>query len=233
MLDPIEDKKAVSLDVMASAMRSPSIVDGTALTAILFNQGLHALVCHRLSHRLWQKGRTGLAYYIQSTVSRRYSADIHPAASFGKAIYLNAGSSGLVIGETAVIDDDVTILQGVTLGGTGKERGNRHPKVKKNVILQQHCSVLGNIEIGEGAIIGAKSIVTRPVPEYTKVSGVPAKIAGDVKKYEFPEKETSNGGESDDEVEKRERMIEGLLRKHSAFLLEEANYSDDESIAFI
>jgi len=223
MLDPVEDKKSISLDIMASAMRSPSIVDETALFAILFNQGLHALVCHRLSHRLWQKQRTGLAYYIQSTVSRKYSTDIHPAARFGNAIYLNAGSAGVVIGETAVIDNDVTILQGVTLGGTGKERGDRHPKVKKNAILQQHCSVLGNIEIGEGAIIVAKSIVTKPVPAYHKVSGVPARSAGDVKKYVVPEPEHPDGGQGDSDSDNRVRKIEDLLRKHSAFILDEGS----------
>jgi serine O-acetyltransferase len=230
MLDPIEDQKAISLDIMASAMRSPSIVDGSALIGVLFNQGLHALVCHRLSHRLWQKDRTGLAYYIQSTVSRQYSTDIHPAATFGNAIYLNAGSAGVVIGETAVIDDDVTILQGVTLGGTGKERGDRHPKVKKNAILQQHCSVLGNIEVGEGAIIAAKSIVTKPVPKYTKVNGVPAKIIGSVTRYTPPELLVENDSENmstNDATDATEndkiRRIKELLRKHSAFLLDDGN----------
>ena len=173
-----EDVQSISLDVMKSAMRSSSMVDGTVLFAILFHMGLHALVCHRLSHRLWLAKRTGLAYYIQSTVSRRYSTDIHPAARFGSGIYLNAGSAGVVIGETAVVDHDVTILQGVTLGGTGKERGNRHPKVGRGAILQQSCSVLGNIKIGEGAIITAKSIVTKEVPPLSRVSGVPGKVKG-------------------------------------------------------
>jgi len=118
MLHPIEDTMAISLDLMKSAMRSSSEVDSAALLATLFHQGLHALVCHRLAHRLWLADRTSLAYYIQSTVSRKYSTDIHPAAKFGVGIYLNAGSAGVVIGETAVIDHDVTILQGVTLGGT-------------------------------------------------------------------------------------------------------------------
>lgn len=102
MLVPEEDFPAIALDIVASAMRSPSFTDDdAALNAVLFNQGLHALVCHRLAHRLWKADRTGLAVYIQSTVSRQYSTDIHPAATFGKAIYLNAGSAGVVIGETA------------------------------------------------------------------------------------------------------------------------------------
>ena len=227
MLHPEKDVKAISLDIMASAMRSPSVVDGTALTAVLFNQGLHALICHRLAHRLWLKNRTGLAYYIQSTVSKTYSTDIHPAAQFGNGVYLNAGSAGVVIGETAVIDHDVIILQGVTLGGTGKERGDRHPKVKARAILQQSCSVLGNIEIGEGAIITAKSIVTKPVPEYTKVSGVPAKYESDVERYRTIAVGSgeNNGDEEEEEwrnypeTRKKGEEIERLLVKQSMLLI--------------
>lgn len=92
MLHPLDDERAISFDVMASALRSPTLSDGKLLISVLFNQGLHALVCHRLSHRLWIAGRTGLAYYIQSTVSRKYSTDIHPGARVGSGIYLNAGS---------------------------------------------------------------------------------------------------------------------------------------------
>jgi len=181
MLYPEQDSKFIALDVMASTMRSPPstagyFVEGTALLAILFHQGLHALVCHRLSHRLWLMGRTGLAYYIQSTLSRKYSTDIHPAAILGPGMYLNAGSAGVVIGETAVVEQDVTICQGVTLGGTGKERGDRHPKIVRGALLQHSCSVLGNIRVGEGAMITAKSIVTKPVPPFARVSGVPAKV---------------------------------------------------------
>jgi len=223
MLHPRKDAKSISLDIMASAMRSPSVIDGTALTAVLFNQGLHALVCHRLSHRLWQKNRTGLAYYIQSTVSKKYSTDIHPAARFGDGIYLNAGSAGVVIGETAVIDHDVIIMQGVTLGGTGKERGDRHPKVKARAILQQSCSVLGNIEIGEGAIITAKSIVTKPVPAYTRVSGVPAKYVGEAERYQTSESYNDEDEEwrNFPETKRTGEEIERLLAKHSIFLLDQ------------
>eukprot|EP00557_Chaetoceros_sp_GSL56_P000699 CAMPEP_0176495810 /NCGR_PEP_ID=MMETSP0200_2-20121128/10864_1 /TAXON_ID=947934 /ORGANISM="Chaetoceros sp., Strain GSL56" /LENGTH=408 /DNA_ID=CAMNT_0017893731 /DNA_START=102 /DNA_END=1328 /DNA_ORIENTATION=- len=226
MLHPQKDVKAISLDIMASAMRSPSSADGTALHAILFNQGLHALVCHRLAHRLWEKKRTGLAYYIQSTVSRKFSTDIHPAARFGSGIFLNAGSAGVVIGETAVVDNDVTILQGVTLGGTGKERGDRHPKVKARAILQQSCSVLGNIEVGEGAIITAKSIVTKPVKPYTKVSGVPAKFqsnieVGDISQGSYRDNDDIHDDDWWIHPETRERgeRIEHLLETHSIFLL--------------
>lgn len=170
-----KDRRSIKLDIMAAALRSPSV--GTAINAILFNRGLHALVCYRVGHRLWQAGRTGLAYYMQSTVSSRFSADIHPACTMGSGIYLNCGG-GVVIGETAVIGDDVSILQGVTLGGTGKEAGDRHPKVGDGVILSDGATVLGNIEVGDGAVVTAKSIVTKPVPPLARVAGVPAKVVG-------------------------------------------------------
>lgn len=172
MLTP-EDEYNIHLDVMAVAMRSPSV--GNVMTATLFHRGFHALVCYRVGHRLWAKGRRGLSYYMQSTVSRKYSADIHPAAKMSGGIYLNSGG-GVVIGETATVGQDVTILQGVTLGGTGKEAGNRHPKVGNGVILHVGSSVLGNIPVGDGAVIAAKSIVTKPVPPLARVCGVPAKI---------------------------------------------------------
>jgi len=204
MLVPEEDFPAIALDIVASAMMSPSFTeDDKALNSVLFNQGLHALVCHRLAHRLWKADRTGLAVYIQSTVSRQYSTDIHPAATFGKAIYLNAGSAGVVIGETAVIDDDVIILQGVTLGGTGKERGDRHPKVKTGAILQQSCSVLGNIEVGEGAVVTAKSIVTKPVLPHHRVSGVPARDKGEVKRFQQQENDDSAGCVRDESYDEK------------------------------
>ena len=168
------DEKAIYLDLIASANRKPSN-DSTALNALLFHQGLHALVCYRVAHRLWQAGRTGLAYYIQSTVSSQYAADIHPAAEMEGGIYLNVGG-GVVIGETARIGRDVTILQGVTLGGTGKEVGDRHPKIEDEVILHCGATVLGNIRVGKGAIITAKSIVTKEVPDRARVSGVPATV---------------------------------------------------------
>ena len=168
-----KDNWCIHMDVMAVSLRCASV--GNAMMAVLFHKGLHTLVCHRLSHQLWLQGRTGLAYYIQSTMSRKYAVDIHPAAKIGAGIYLNAGT-GVVVGETAVVGDDVTILQGVTLGGTGKERGNRHPKIGNAVILQEGCTVLGNIKVGDGAVITAKSIVTKEVPPLARVSGIPAKV---------------------------------------------------------
>lgn len=133
-----EDDLSIHMDVMAVTMRSGSY--SNALIAVLFNKGLHTLLCHRLSHRLWLRGRRSLAHYMQSTVSSKYSADIHPAATIGSGIFINAGA-GIVIGETAVIGNDVSILQGVTLGGTGKERGDRHPKGEKFLakLIENSC----------------------------------------------------------------------------------------------
>eukprot|EP00980_Cylindrotheca_fusiformis_P022374 scaffold9262_cov107-Cylindrotheca_fusiformis.AAC.3 len=168
-----EDEVIIENDTIAAATRSPSI--DSALTAVLHNTGLHALVCYRVGHRLWLHERKGLAYYLQSTVSRRYSADIHPACRMGSGIYLKGGA-GVVIGETAVVGNDVSILHGVTLGGTGKERGDRHPKVGNGVILEDGATVLGNIPVGDGAVITAKSIVTKPVEPLAVMAGVPARL---------------------------------------------------------
>ncbi len=168
-----EDRRAIAFDIMACAVRSPSV--GDALNALLFNTGFHALVCYRLSHRLFLQGRTGIAHFFQSVVSSRFSMDIHPGAKIGAGIYLAAGA-GVVIGETAVIGDDCSILQGVTLGGTGKVRGDRHPKLGRGVVVQDSAAILGNINIGDGSVVTAKSIVLKDVPPLARVSGVPAKV---------------------------------------------------------
>ena len=191
----LSDEKNIYLDLVASANRNPS-EDSTALNALLFHQGLHALVCYRVAHRLWQAGRTGLAYYLQSTVSSRYAADIHPAAEMEGGIYLSVGG-GVVIGETARVGQDVTILQGVTLGGTGKEVGDRHPKVEDGVILHCGATVLGNIRVGRGAVVTAKSIVTKEVPERARVSGVPATV----KSFRALREEGFQDDEDEDEEE--------------------------------
>jgi serine O-acetyltransferase len=170
-----EDREIIQANVIAAATRSPSV--GNALSAILFHMGLHALVCQRVGHKLWLANRQGLAYYLQSTVSQRYSADIHPAAQLGSGMYL-CSSAGVVIGETVITGDNVSIMHGVTLGGTGKERGDRHPKVGNGVILEDGATVLGNIKVGDGALITAKSIVTKPVPPLAIMSGVPARVQG-------------------------------------------------------
>ena len=174
MLTP-EDEYAIRLDLQAAAERSPTV--GTALNGLLFHNGFHALVCYRVGHRLWNGDRTALAYYMQSTVSRKYAADIHPACKLGAGTYLRVGG-GVVIGETAVVGNDVCILEGVTLGGTGKEAGDRHPKVGNGVVIMDGGTVLGNIRVDDGALVMAKSIVNKPVPPFAIVQGVPAKIQG-------------------------------------------------------
>ena len=168
-----QDEFAIRLDLEAVATRSPSVNNPTV--ALLFHNGFHALTAYRVSHRLWQDNRRGLAYYMQSIISRKYSADIHPASRLGHGIYLRVGA-GVVIGETAVVGNDVSILEGVTLGGTGKESGDRHPKIGNGVIIQDGGTVLGNIHVHDGAVVTAKSIVTKPVPPLAIVRGVPAKI---------------------------------------------------------
>jgi len=168
-----EDEISIHCDVIAAANRSPSVE--LAFLAILFHTGLHVLVCHRVGHRLWNADRTGLAKYLQSVVSNHYSADIHPACSMGQGIYLST-TAGVVIGETATVGNDVSILHGVTLGGTGKELGDRHPKVGHGVVLEDCATVLGNIQVGTGSLVMAKSIVTKPVPPLSIMRGVPAKV---------------------------------------------------------
>jgi serine O-acetyltransferase len=172
----MEDQASVRLDLQAAASRCPC-VDATAMDALLFHNGFHAMVCYRVGHRLWNVNRTALAYYLQSAVSRKYGADIHPSSVLGMGTYLNVGG-GVVIGETAVVGNDACILEGVTLGGTGKEAGDRHPKVGNGVVIQDGGTVLGNIRVGDGALIMAKSIVTKSVPPLGIVSGVPARIQG-------------------------------------------------------
>lgn len=170
-----EDEFSVRLDLKAVTERCASVEN--AMQASLFHSGFHALVCYRVGHRLWQAERTGLAYYMQSTVSRIYSADIHPACRLGSGTYVRVGA-GVVIGETAIVGNDVSILEGVTLGGTGKESGDRHPKVGNGAIIEAGGTILGNIPVGEGAIVQSKSIVTKPVPKLAIVGGVPATVVG-------------------------------------------------------
>ena len=143
----------------------------------LFFKGFQALQTQRVAHWLWHQGRETIALYLQSRMSEIFQVDIHPATKIGSGVFIDHGT-GIVIGETAVIGDDVSLLQGVTLGGTGAERGDRHPKIGNGVLLGAGAKVLGNIEVGVGAKIGAGSVVINPVPPHTTVAGVPAKIVG-------------------------------------------------------
>jgi serine O-acetyltransferase len=144
---------------------------------VLYFKGFHAIQAHRLAHWLWNQGRQDFAPYIQSRSSEVFQADIHPAARIGRGIFLDH-ATGLVVGMTSVIEDDVSMLQDVTLGGTGKERGDRHPKIRRGVLIGAGAKILGNIEVGECARVAAGSVVLQPVPRNTTVAGVPAKIVG-------------------------------------------------------
>jgi serine O-acetyltransferase len=143
----------------------------------LYYKGFHALQAHRVAHWLWNRDRKSLALFFQNRVSTKFAVDIHPAARIGKGIMLDH-ATGLVIGETAVVGNNVSILQSVTLGGTGKEDGDRHPKICDGVLISAGAKILGNICIGQGAKVGAGSVVLEPVPPHTTVAGVPAKVVG-------------------------------------------------------
>ncbi|MGL4439296.1 MAG: serine O-acetyltransferase [Bosea sp. (in: a-proteobacteria)] len=145
---------------------------------VLYYKGFHALQTHRLAHWLWAKGRTDLALYLQSRASEVFQTDIHPAARIGRGIFLDH-ATGLVVGSTAVIGDNVSMLQDVTLGGTGKEKGDRHPKIRSGVLIGAGAKILGNIEVGECARVAAGSVVLATVPRNTTVAGVPARVVGE------------------------------------------------------
>ena len=134
---------------------------------------------HRVAHWLWQEGRKTLAQFFQNQISVTLGVDFHPAARIGCGVMLDH-ATGIVIGETAVIEDDVSILHAVTLGGTGKASGDRHPKIRRGVLLAAGCKVIGNIEVGQNAKVGAGSVVLADVPANVTVAGVPAKVVGHV-----------------------------------------------------
>ena len=166
---------AAATDLQAIRDRDPACPD--QLTPLLYFKGYQALQAHRIAHRLWLQNKIHLARHFQSRISEVFGVDIHPAAQLGSGILIDH-ATGLVIGETAVVEDDVSILQGVTLGGTGKECGDRHPKIRRGVLLGAGATVLGNIEVGEGAKIGAGSIVLTSIEAFTTAVGVPARSIG-------------------------------------------------------
>lgn len=166
---------AAIYDIQAVVARDPAV--SSFLTVLTHFKGFQALQVHRLAHYLWHKGRTDLALFLQSRSSEVFAVDIHPAASMGRGVMLDH-ATGIVIGETAVVDDNVSILQNVTLGGTGNESGDRHPKIREGVMIGSGAKILGNITIGRGSKVGAGSVVLSSVPEGMTVVGVPAKVVG-------------------------------------------------------
>ncbi len=162
-------------DIRATLERDPATEH--ALIPYLWYKGFHAISMHRLAHVLWKAGRKELAIHLQSLVSEHLGVDIHPAARFGVGILLDH-ATGFVAGETSVVADNVSFLHEVTLGGTGKARGDRHPKIRSGVLVGAGAKILGNITIGEGAKIGAGSVVLKDVAAHTSVAGVPAVMIG-------------------------------------------------------
>ena len=160
-------------DIKAVHLRDPAVE--LLSTPLLYLKGFHALQSYRITHYLWQQNRKALAIYLQNQISVAFDVDIHPAARIGSGIMFDH-ATGIVVGETSVIEDNVSILQGVTLGGTGKESGDRHPKIREGVMIGAGAKVLGNIEIGRYAKIGANSVVLQPIPAQATAAGVPAKI---------------------------------------------------------
>lgn len=165
--------EAVRRDISAIKERDPAC--HSLLTPVLYYKGFKAICCHRVSHWLWNQGRRQLALHLQSLTSEFFAVDIHPAAEIGSGILLDH-ATGFVAGETTRIADDVSILHAVTLGGTGKVSGDRHPKIGRGVLIGAGAKILGNITIGECSRIGANSVVLEDIPPHVTVVGVPARI---------------------------------------------------------
>ena len=163
-------------DLVAMYQRDPACF--SQLEPLLFFKGFLALTTYRVSNQLWRDGRRWLALYLQSVASEAFAVDIHPAARIGCGILLDHATS-FVVGETAIIEDDVSILHEVTLGGTGKDTGDRHPIIRSGVLLGAGAKILGRVEIGTGAKVGAGSVVLNDVPPHKTVAGVPAVIVGE------------------------------------------------------
>ncbi|KAK9265515.1 hypothetical protein L1049_024384 [Liquidambar formosana] len=168
-------QRSIRLDVQAFKDRDPSCL--SYCSALLYLKGYHAIQSYRVAHALWNQGRKVLALALQSRISEVFGVDIHPAAKIGEGILLDHGM-GVVIGETAVVGNRVSLMQGVTLGGTGKEVGDRHPKVGEGALIGASATILGNIKIGEGAMIAAGSLVLKDISPHSMVAGIPAKVIG-------------------------------------------------------
>jgi len=172
--DP-EAMTKVEADLQAVLERDPACK--SYLQPFLYFKGFLALQTHRVAHWLWSQGRHTLAFHFQSRMSELFQVDIHPAARFGSGVFLDHGT-GITVGETAIVGDGVSMLHAVTLGGTGAQRGDRHPKIGRGVLLGAGAKVLGNIEVGEYAKIASGSVVLRAVPAHCTAAGVPARLVG-------------------------------------------------------
>jgi serine O-acetyltransferase len=166
---------AARADIVATFDRDPAC--HRYIDPLLYFKGYQALQTYRMAHRLWIMGRKDFAYYLQSRTSMIASVDIHPAAQIGRGIMIDHGHD-IVIGETTIVEDNVSLMQGVTLGGTGKVSGDRHPKIRHGVLIGAGAKILGNIEIGHCSRVAACSVVLHDVPSNRTVAGVPAKVVG-------------------------------------------------------
>lgn len=166
---------AIRADIEAVCCRDPACRGYS--TPLLYFKGFLSLQSYRVGNYYWNNGRRALALYLQSRVSEVFAVDIHPAARIGSGVLIDHATS-VVIGETAVVEDEVSMLHEVTLGGTGKETGDRHPKVRRGVLISAGAKILGNVEIGHGAKIGGGAVVLTDVPAHSTFVGVPAKMIG-------------------------------------------------------
>lgn len=166
---------AMRADICAHRERDPAC--NTYSMPLLFFKGYHALQSQRIAHWLWSQGRESLALFFQNQISQQFDVDIHPGASIGKGIMIDH-ATGVVMGETVIVEDNVSLLHGVTLGGSGCAKGLRHPIIRRGVLIGVGAKILGHIEVGEGAKIGAGSLVLESVAPHTTVAGVPAKVIG-------------------------------------------------------
>lgn len=177
--DMFAEQKSLSdtlrADLVAVYDRDPAC--NRFIEPVLYFKGFHAILAQRLSHWLYNNNRRDFAFYLQSRVSEIFQVDIHPAVPMGKGLFIDH-ATGVVIGGTAVIENDVSILQNVTLGGTGKESGDRHPKIREGVLIGAGAKILGNIEIGHCSRVAAGSVVLAAVPANVTVAGVPARVVG-------------------------------------------------------
>lgn len=170
-----EWSEIMRVDIAAVYERDPACT--RFIEPILYFKGFHAVQTHRLAHWAWNQGRRDFALALQSMASEKFQVDINPQARMGRGIFMDH-ATGIVVGATASLGDDVSILQGVTLGGTGKEEGDRHPKVGNGVLIGAGAAILGNIRIGDCSRVAAGSMVLKEVPAKVTVAGVPARVVG-------------------------------------------------------
>lgn len=173
--DP-EIVQSARADMVAILDRDPAC--SRLIQPMLFFKGFQAILAYRVGHSLWTAGRRDLAYFVQARVSELYGVDIHPGARIGRGIMIDHAHS-IVIGETAVVGDNVSMLHSVTLGGTGKQDDDRHPKIGNGVLIGAGAKVLGNISVGHCSRIAAGSVVLADIPPMKTVAGVPARIVGE------------------------------------------------------